>query len=229
MTLQERVLEALGANGLTPKQLYARMATDSPVAVDFAIRGLVRDNRMTLADGYYRRVGAPQVEHVVMEGETVVTATPITIVDSGNGGGGMAVVTVTAPEPATAAVVTPVPMRKCRRCQTSKPITDFPRRGPSTTARIMTCQACVEYEEGRALRLEAAKKAPSLPGVTELVQKPGKYTFSPDLVCRLIERQALAAKKLQEACDQVQYWRQELADVEAVVRVATARRGHESY
>jgi hypothetical protein len=34
----------------------------------------------------------------------------------------------------------------------------------------------------------------------------------------------MAATELQKACDRVQFWRQELADVEEVVRVATERK-----
>lgn len=50
-----------------------------------------------------------------------------------------------------------------------------------------------------------------------------RYTLSPDLVVRLIEQQRQVAKELQEACEVVAVKRQELADIEAVVRVVTGR------
>jgi len=50
-----------------------------------------------------------------------------------------------------------------------------------------------------------------------------RYTLSPDLVVRLIEQQRQVAKELQEACEVVAAKRQELADIEAVVRMVTGR------
>lgn len=222
MTLQDRILEALGANGLTPKQLYAHFASDLATAVDFAIRGLVKDARMALVNGVYQRMVA--AEHVVVDGDLIVTVGPLVpmAVQSGP------VIAPIAPGPATAVLASHAPMRKCRRCQKSKPLTDYALKSPSGTSRLLTCQRCWDDEAQRALKIEAAKAVPSLPGVTELVRRAEpdrRMTFSPDLVCRLIERQAMAAEELQKACERVQFWRQELADVEEVVRVATARRG----
>lgn len=241
MRLQERIFEALGLNGLTPKAIYQHFATEPAAAVDFAIRGLVKEGRIALVGGVYQRP-RPAVEDIVMEGDTVVTATNLTIVDGGEVREGVVVITVTASEAAAIAAsesrltagyrgpvpVTDIPTRKCRRCQHPKPLTEFPLKSPSSTARITTCQACVDYENERALKAKAAKASPSLPGVAELVRKaePDRAPRAPpDLVCRLLERQGMAAKALQVACDEVQRRRQELADIEAVVRIVTGRGG----
>jgi len=242
MRLQERIFEALGLNGLTPKAIYQHFATDPAAAVDFAIRGLVKEGRIALVNGVYQRPrsAAPEVEHVVMEGDTVVTATNLTIVDGGEVKEGVALITVTASEAVAIAASESrqpagyrgpvpdgaVPIRKCRRCQAPKPLTDFPLKGTTGAARMMTCRTCWDYEAERALKAKAAKAHPSLPGVTELVRRTESDRtpqLAPDLVVRLIERQSAAAKALQVACDEVQRRRQELADIEAVVRMVTGR------
>jgi hypothetical protein len=218
MTLQERVLEALSDYTLSPKQLYAHLVNESAGAVDFAIRGLVKDGKIALVDGYYRRTG-PASERVLAEGDNVLTVTHV------KGGTVMGGVIVPADSQYTTPAAAAAPLRKCRRCQTPKPITDFPLKSTQGTSRLQTCQACWDYEAERALKLKTAKMPASLPGVAELVQRAmvRKPTFSPDLVCRLIEKQSAAAKALQVACDEVQVRRQELADIEELVRIATSR------
>jgi len=57
-------------------------------------------------------------------------------------------------------------------------------------------------------------------------EMPGpRYTLSPELVVRLVEQQRQVAKELQAACELVVAKRQELADIEAVVRMVTGRGG----
>lgn len=55
MTLQERVLEALGERALTPKALYLAMSNDSAPAIDCALGALMRGNYVTFELGHYQR------------------------------------------------------------------------------------------------------------------------------------------------------------------------------
>jgi hypothetical protein len=55
MTLQERVLEALGEKALKPQALYTALSGELASAIDFALRGLMKSGIVTLKLGRYQR------------------------------------------------------------------------------------------------------------------------------------------------------------------------------
>lgn len=55
MTLQERILEALGEHALKPRALYDHFLNDLPASVDFALRGLMKGGQVTFELGHYQR------------------------------------------------------------------------------------------------------------------------------------------------------------------------------
>lgn len=58
MTLQERVLEAVGG-GIEAKALYARLSGESPAILDCALGALCRARRLELTGRTYRRPQLP--------------------------------------------------------------------------------------------------------------------------------------------------------------------------
>lgn len=113
MTLQERILEVLGEGALDGKALYRNLSGELPSAVDFALRGLMRDGKVKQTDGVYLRPDIVRViEHpAVIELVAAVYGAP------------------------------PVPITvKCRRCKSPKPLEAYgmDRDG----LRIKTCLVC---------------------------------------------------------------------------------------
>ncbi len=58
MTLQERVLEALGEKALTPRTLYAALSGELASAIDFALGALMKRGAVTLELGHYHRTNS---------------------------------------------------------------------------------------------------------------------------------------------------------------------------
>ena len=113
MTLQERILEVLGEGALDGKALYSNLSGELPSAVDFALRGLMRDGKVKQTDGTYLR---PDVVRVIEH--PAVTEL-------------MAAVYGAPPVPITV---------KCRRCKSPKPLEAYgmDRDG----LRLKTCLSC---------------------------------------------------------------------------------------
>lgn len=255
MTLQERILEALGEHALEPASLYKAMSGDLASAVDFALRGLLKTCQVTFELGRYQRAST----RGKMRAESTSPAAPA---------GPLAKPTPSSPAPVAAAPARQgePATKRCRRCGERKPLTEFPSfqsRGckacvkrigrPSAktrccrrcglekpleefqesnlgTGKLRTCRSCMRVLSRRrdvadksARTVTAAPVVPlaSIEAAKADIPPSRKITFSAALRARLVERMRIKAEELQIACRHVAALREELADIEELVRMAS--------
>lgn len=226
MTLQERILEALGEKALKPRVLYQVLSGENSAAVDAAVSGLMRRGSITLELGHYERARNPVPAPRNTLEPAPAAAVRLSARPSREG--------PVAATPASA----PIPVaQQCKRCGAPKLIEEFARSNLPSGGYLKTCKACMRLATGRRKTaavvitgkdgvgplIEIARSPSNEPVKQEAATTPGRMTFSPTLLETLIELQRAKAETVMALQSRLTMVREELAAIEEVVRMATGR------
>jgi hypothetical protein len=192
MTLQERVLEALGEKALKPQALYSAMSGENVTAVDAALQALLKRGVVSFELGHYQRSGlTSKVVVAKMEATPAALAPASPLVRRGPG------------RP-------PNPTRCCKRCGVDKPLEEFPDSNLPGVGKLRTCRACMRrlHSErgGRPPKEKATETAP-----TTLARQP--ITVSARILKALEGRQMELAAAIEAAESDLASKREELLDL----------------
>lgn len=214
MSLQTRILEALGDNPLRPHSLHRAMAGESSAGVEAALSGLLKAGIITFELGMYQRA------------RNVSVAT-VTGRDRGNPVAAAAIAALrAAPKPVPApAAAAPLATQRCKKCGEEKLLSEFQPSNLGGGIYLKTCKRCAGRKPNVAIsdaapvstRAQEASKPQSSPSA------PRKITFSSGLISRLIEQQRSLAMSVQILQDRLAMKRQDLLDIEELVRIATQK------
>lgn len=133
MTLQARILEALGEHALKPRALYEALSTDSPAAIDCGLGALLRARKVSLEFGFYQRRDK-RAQLTAASTESTHEAAPESPQQT---------VTVPVVADSKADSKADPEMQRCRRCTIRKLLTDFPLSNLGNGSRLKTCTACM--------------------------------------------------------------------------------------
>lgn len=192
MTLQERVLEALGEKALKPQALYGAMSGENITAVDAALQALLKRGAVSFELGHYQRSGLASKVVVKVEAPRVAPATSM-------------------PQPAQPRRGRPPsPTRCCKRCGIDKPIEEFPDSNLPGKGKLRTCRACMRRlhaeRGGRPPKERAQEAAP-----TVVPKQP--IIVSTRIVQALEQRRMDLAASIERAAADIAGKREELADL----------------
>lgn len=230
MTLQERILEVLGEKALPPAMLYGKLKGESAALVDAALSALMRNGAVTRELGHYQRGKAgkpPAPSSAAQNGSAPKERTVVVSIDSKRD--------VEPPSP-----IDQLSSREreifelinsglksievAQRLGVSKGLVSFhlcnARKKLGIKVRCGAPGGARPSAPKPALAAAAPGAKPTTVGAAAIRKRP---TFSPDLIARLVARQKAKAEEVQAHCDRLSLARQELADIEEMVRIATAK------
>ena len=248
MTLQERVLEVIGQKALTARALFQALTGEQPAAIECALTGLLKQGVITLELGHYQLSRLtrlkPQVSSSVVPfvpRMPAVTVAPVGSEPSAKGRPARRTKELTQREREVVEMIGRGMTSSMigQQLKTAKGNVDYWRWNACRKLGLHGKTELIAWLKDHSLPpaisspaakeptvASAAVKAPlKLQGTTFAEEKPNgrRITFSPDLSARLVELQRSKAMTLQAALDRVSFLRQELADIEELVRMATQK------
>lgn len=238
MTLEERVLEVLTERPLRRPAIFGCLIDDSRAAVDQALVGLVKRRKIEMVDGFYRRAPEPpssttvsiavasrngpprKPDGKVAARRSVDMLTPrqreiFDLFESGLANAEIA-----------ARLNLSIGCVKSQLSNARQRLGQSPKSAPSV---VVPTSAAPSPEDADPATVGAAQPSNELPKgevrapATVVPLKPvRRITVSPGVRARLIEQQREKAEAVQMYCNLLAEARQELADIEEIVRIVSA-------